>query len=181
MKFSWDDRHRDFDILSRPAPLFDNSPIKSVHSAGDTKESELKQAQQLEKEIWSSKVVVDNTIQRNHRCLVETELQTRGPKSSNQLTKLEGLLKDEPKKYSLRQKGMALEKLPSLSVVAHPSLDRTLNDGMQVRLNNQVKTKHCGYNPGLHMNEGLLLDRNRIPIRDAEHALFERLKGHDFR
>ena len=183
IEFSWESRRMDFNILSRPAPFFDNSPLTSVHSAGDTKEGEQKQVQRREKNVWSSKIVVDDTVQRSHRCLAETELKTHGPKSSNQLAKLEGLLKDEPKKYSLRERGLVLEKIPALSVVVNPSVDTNAREaGISLpHAKDPLEEKNCGFNPGAYKNEGWLLEKNKIPIRDPKHTVFERLKGHDFR
>ena len=61
--------------------------------------------------------MVDDIVFRTHRCLPETELEDRGPRASNQLSKLEGLLKNSPKKLSLSRAGHTLEEIPSLGVV----------------------------------------------------------------
>jgi hypothetical protein len=51
-----------------------------------------------EQETWKSKVVVENPRIEVHRLAASTELNAN---SSNQLDKLKGLLKSEPKKKTL--------------------------------------------------------------------------------
>lgn len=44
-----------------------------------------------------------------YRCLPQTELTSQGPQASNQMTKLQGLLKDKEAKAALRKPGLALK------------------------------------------------------------------------
>ena len=54
-----------------------------------------------EREEWKNKLVVENTDIKVHKLLASTENKIAGFNSSNQIDKLQGLLKDEPKKKGL--------------------------------------------------------------------------------
>ena len=127
--------------------------------------------------------MVDDIVFRTHRCLPETELEDRGPRASNQLSKLEGLLKNSPKKFSLSRAGLTLEEIPSLGVVANPNVDtpaRKTGKLEPIRRKCTEEEKR-GFYPGPFEKEGWLLERNKVPIADQEHEKFKSLKGHDFR
>ena len=181
--FQWSFRDFDFNLLSVPPPFFDRNRVISVHSAGDTKERELYEAASEDTRKWYEKMVVDDSVFRTHRCLPETELRDKGARASNQLAKLEGLLKHNPKKVSLANPGLTLAEIPALSVVADPSVDtpaRKTGNLMPIA-KDLGEDKARGYHPGPYENQGWLLERNRVPIPDREHEKFNALKGHDFR
>ena len=54
-----------------------------------------------EREKWKEKVIVENIQAKTHKLSGATELKEVGFSSSNQIDKLKGLLKDEPKKLGL--------------------------------------------------------------------------------
>ena len=170
-------------LLSVPPPFFDKNPVLSVHAAGDTKEQEQYEAALKSTLQWQERIVVDDVIFRTHRCLPETELRDRGPKASNQLAKLEGLMKNPPKKFSLSRAGLTLEEIPSLGVVANPNVDTPARKtGKLVPIaKDESEEENWGFHPGPFEKEGWLLEKNKVPIPDQEHEKFSRLKGHDFR
>lgn len=181
--FPWAHRDGDLNLLSAPPPFFDEVPVLSVHLAGDTKEQEQHEAALESRRQWKERIVVDDTIFRTHRCLPETELKDRGPKASNQLAKLEGLIKNPPTKLSLSREGLGLEEIPPLGVVTNPNVDTPARKSgkLQPITRSLGEEANCGYHPGPFENEGWLLDKNKVPIPDQERNRFKTLKGHDFR
>lgn len=61
---------------------------------------ELDESAQKDQEQWQGKVIVEDTGMHFYRCNPQTEAIQSGPKSSNQLSKLENLLRDPPKKLA---------------------------------------------------------------------------------
>nr|XP_006825114.1 PREDICTED: uncharacterized protein LOC102807383 [Saccoglossus kowalevskii] len=181
-RMTWSERVSDFNLWSKPAGAFDPSVPPTIHHAGDKLAAEQEAAARFELEKWKSKIIVDDTNVHFHRCATDTEQTYRGPKSSNQLDKLQGLLKDEPKKIGLK-KSPVLHDIPALSVVLNPSVDTKARHGELpvIDHDNCVNQSHHGYNPGPYQTLSWTLPHNRIPIRDMQHAKFEALKGHDFR
>ncbi|XP_032228067.2 uncharacterized protein LOC5503934 [Nematostella vectensis] len=181
--FTWPYRDRDLNLITKPPPFFDPNVVLSVHSAGDTKEEEMRRAQEQEANWWRTRVVVDDPIFRTHRCLTETEMRDSGPKASNQLAKLTGLLKDAGKKITFTKPGLSLSGVPPLSVVMNPSVDTLARDTGKLELQDSdfKNEKNCGFNPGPFEDKGWLLEKNKIPILDPEHRKYESLKGKDFR
>lgn len=181
--FPWVYRDRDFDLLSAPPPFFDENPVVSVHSAGDTKEKEQYEALLESRRQWEENVVVDDTIFRTHRCLPETELRDSGPKASNQLDKLEGLIKNPPEKLSFSRAGLALREIPPLGVVANPNVDTPARKTGKLEPITRIPAEeaNCGYHPGPFEGAGWLLEKNKVSIPDQEHEKFRKLKGQDYR
>ncbi|XP_070557636.1 uncharacterized protein [Ptychodera flava] len=178
----WRDRYQDFNVWSRPTGYFAPRPPITIHLAGDTLASEQQVSTKADLDQWKSRIMVDNIHMKYHRCAPDTEQTYRGPMASNQLDKLQGLLKDEPKKISLRR-GPELHEIPPLSVVLNPSVDTKarLNGVPPIQMDDESREKHHGFNPGPYDSLSWGLPQNRIPIRDMEHAKFAALKGHDFR
>lgn len=181
--FPWDYRDNDLNLLSVPPPFFDKNPVLSVHAAGDTKEQEQFDAALESTRQWQEKIVVDDTLFHTHRCLPETELRDKGPKASNQLAKLEGLIKNPPKKISLSRAGLTLKEIPPLGVVVNPNVDTPARKtGKLVPIaRDHEEEGNWGFYPGPFEKEGWLLEKNKVPIADQEHEKFRSLKGHDFR
>ena len=57
-------------------------------------------AKRQDKEWWQNKLVVKDADMHFYRCNPQTEAIQRGPKASNELSKLENLLRDPPMKHS---------------------------------------------------------------------------------
>ena len=118
------------------------------------------------------------------RCTAETELKSKGFKSSSQLARLEDILKDPPRKHALSAPGLTLEKIPALSVVLNPRVDPSGNtyDILKRAANDyEARERNRGFQPGPFEKDGWLLERNKIPIHDYRHKQFEEIKGNDFR
>ena len=133
-------------------------------------------------------MVVDSPHFHVHRCATQTELINHGPKSSNQLSRLKGLLKDEPHRYALRNPGLAMQTTPALSVVLNPSVDTAahVGGGMRAYLHTartlqQEEARPRGFIPGPYTQHSWMLERNRIPVHDYQHDKFREKKGQDFK
>ncbi|XP_077982883.1 uncharacterized protein LOC144437742 [Glandiceps talaboti] len=179
----WRDRHQDFDVWSKTRGPFAPHPPITIHLAGDTLSREQETCAKLDDNRWKSKIIVDDVQMKFHRCAPDTEQTYRGPMASNQLSKLEGLLKDDPAKIGLK-KAPFLHDIPPLSVVLNPSVDtkaRLMGITPEAATDDQGQSSRHGYNPGPYEDISWGLPQNRIPIKDMEHAKFAALKGHDFR
>lgn len=112
---------------------------------------------------------------RVHRVAINTELVERGPNATNQLAKLQGLLKDSPRQYILRQHPT---HVPALSVVHYPSLDSqclTCRDPPS----NEGHMK--AYSPGPKFSRSVAVKGNHIPTADYERQKFICQRGQDFK
>lgn len=133
-------------------------------------------------EQWRSKLVCDPRM-HFHRCLTETELKRCGPKAANQVSKLSGLLKDPPMKYSLRNPVMS-RNIPPLGVVVYPSVDTSArNEGKSLSpaVPGEMDNNDVGFNPGPYEGYSWALENNQVPTVDYEHKKYACLKGHDFK
>lgn len=145
------------------------------------REAEYRLLTQRRREEWQSKLVVDDVRQRFHRCAIDTELQESGLKSSNQIARLRGLLKDCPEKYSLKHPPMVLYEIPSLGVVNYPSVDVACqNKGRTVPSVCPGEELKC-FKPGSYTTLRLSNSCNSIPVADYNHEYFEEKKGKDFK
>lgn len=130
---------------------------------------------------WKSKVVVDDTHQHFHRCAIESELQEYGPKSSNQVARLRGLLKDCPQKLSLKKPPLGLTEIPALGVVNYPSVDTACRKGGKMVSSKCPGEDERCFNPGSNTSLRLSYPNNSIPTINYNHKFFEDVKGKDFR
>ncbi len=96
-----------------------------------------------------------------------TETKISGSKSSNQLDKLKGILKSEPKMKILLANGVDFNNIPALSV----------NNG---KFDEKILKKSLSFRAGDSMDIRITDARNMVPIHNYERAKFEKLKGHDF-
>nr|XP_042713360.1 uncharacterized protein KIAA1257 homolog isoform X2 [Chrysemys picta bellii] len=164
-RWSWDQRHIDFDLYKKP-PVYLPASAPATHRAVDTWLHE--DSGQLQKTVF------DDTKLKVYRCSTAAELTPRGPKASAQLDKLQGLLKDEPEKFSLKRPAMILQPIPALSVLQHIPACGSYPD-----LTRKRSTTH-GFVPGLEDQHSLKWNGNIVPCHDMEHRMFEKLKGADF-
>lgn len=163
--FKWGKRENDFDTWSKPLNDDNNIPV-TIFDAGDIKLDNEKRISQSAKEIWQSKVVVDNLTPKVHRLLSSTEMITNGPLSCNQLDKLKGILKDEPMKKAFKTKAN-FNSIPSLNVLYDKKYEESENKN--------------GYTPGDSFSLRITDVHNRIPIKSSNHEKYEKLNGKDFK
>jgi len=153
------------------APEFRKVPI-SLESGSEASESgQKKQRKAKMPRIEGSRV---------HRCAIETEMVERGRYATTQLDRLHGILKDPPKRMSLRH---VSANTPALSVVHDPSLDTAARAAGQELLPSPP-TGHFnpkGFTPGTGRDLSLVAKGNTFPIADYERQKFAELRGQDFK
>ncbi|XP_071961619.1 uncharacterized protein [Antedon mediterranea] len=179
-RYTWSLRNEDIDLYRKPHKDFGIHPPATIHLAGDTLDKEKRTAHDAEDDMWRERLIVDDPQMKFHRCATETELTYKGLLSSNQIDRLQGLLKDKPKKYGLL--GSNANNIPALSVVNYVSVDtHARENGLLPAIVDNEKDKYCGDMPGPFDDRSWNVSANRIPIRDMEHSKFEEMKGHDFK
>ncbi|XP_052781235.1 uncharacterized protein LOC128217855 isoform X2 [Mya arenaria] len=182
-RFTWELRDRDLELYQKPVVNFGVPEPNTIHLAGEKLRQEKLAALRRDKEEWKSKVIVEDTRQYFHRCLTETELSAQGRKASNQLSRLQGLLKDHPQKLSLRRPGMHLRNIPPLNVVLNPSVDtdvRATGVVPEPAVEGEGEERNSGFKPGPFPDSSWVVEHNKIPAVDYEHDKFDRIKGRDF-
>lgn len=178
--FPWEERYADVELYRQPPSYFGNEPV-TIHLAGQKLKEERLSALRKDFDKWKSKLVIDDPRQYFHRCLMATELDE---KAQNQVDKLKGLLKDSPKKISLRKPGMHLRDVPPLNVVLNPSVDtaaRLEGRSTDPAVANEDDERTHGFKPGPFDMHGWNLERNKIPAYDYEHTRYSVEKGNDFK
>ncbi len=178
---TWSKRNADMNLWTRPNPVFGTDEPATIHRAGQKLKEEKLDALRHDQNIWTSKVLVENTQMSFHRCAPDTEMKETGFNSSNQLDRLTGVLKDPARKLALRQS--AIKEIPPLNVVLNPSVDTAANKEGQVIVQkySDTEARVRGFAPGPYMEHSWLLERNKIPIQDYQHSSFIKHKGHDFK
>ena len=163
-------RHNDFDLWVKPKPERSNNKLPiTIFEAGTVKESLEKESKQKEQNIWKNKVIVDNPAMKFYKISASTENKIDGPGSSNQLDRLQGMLKSEPSKKSLLVGGVNFNKIPALSVL------KTSYDDQE-----NLCAPCKGFVAGNSMQMRITDDGNKIPVFDYQRSKYERLKGSDF-
>ncbi len=112
-------------------------------------------------------MVVDSTDFKVHKLLNETEMAVSGPRSSNQLDKLQGLLKDKPKKRAMVVGGVNFNDIPALDVV------KTSYDSAEA---NSKAFTAASTLPEYRIAD----DRFHIPVHHYDRARIQKLNGSDF-
>ena len=153
LEFSWGDRKADFERYQRPPLYISPTPPLSIHLAGQSKDNELADFTRKEKEIWRSKVVVDDTNFSVVRQGTHTELQGQ---ACCQTDKLKSILKHQPKKLGLApMEQLRVDNIPALTIFAG-------------RDEKECSRKVIGFIPGPLTHRSLLLDCNIVPIHKEE-------------
>lgn len=100
---------------------------------------------------WKEKILGESGYLKFHRKNINTENTMAGYKSSNQLDRIEGLLKDEPSKVSLRGRMAEICSIPPFQVVSQPSVDtqaRKNNKPPKPAIENEFEDFNIGFAPG---------------------------------
>lgn len=161
MQFSWDDRGRDFERYHPPPQCFSPTPPVTIHLAGGSRAKELAEFTQREREIWQSRLVVDDTDFSVFRRGVKTELHDR---ACCQADRLLSILKHRPLKKGMAQtEQLRVDNIPALSVIGSSGME----DEQRV----------VGFTPGPHTRRSLRLSCNAIPITRTDPPSPLQLQG----
>ncbi|MGH0168291.1 UNVERIFIED_CONTAM: hypothetical protein FKN15_054709 [Acipenser sinensis] len=164
-RWEWSKRHVDVELYKKPPLFFGTRHPITMYLAGDTLQDEQLAYARKQYINWLNKVITEDSM-KFYRRSTESELHTNGAK----LDRLQGLLKDKPRKHSLRNPGMVLKPIPALSVIQHPYGSESAGPVEPT----------FGFTPGLHDKHSLNWEANIVPRYNMEHKKFHRLKGADF-
>lgn len=180
-RYTWGKRGYDMDLWTSPHPVFNIDEPATIHLAGQKLREEQLNSKQREYDIWKSRVVVKDTDMTLHRCLPASEMKKNGREASNQLARLQGLLKDTPQKLALVNPGLAMREVPPLNVVLNPNVDTHARlEGRLPPPEPAQREVSKGFMPGPHSDKPWVLESNKIPSLDYQHAKFKDIKGQDF-
>ncbi|MGH0154491.1 UNVERIFIED_CONTAM: hypothetical protein FKN15_027610 [Acipenser sinensis] len=107
-RWEWSKRHVDVELYKKPPLFFGTRHPITMYLAGDTLQDEQLAYARKQYINWLNKVITEDSM-KFYRRSTESELHTNGAK----LDRLQGLLKDKPRKHSLRNPGMVLKSGPT--------------------------------------------------------------------
>ena len=153
-----------------------------MYLAGIKLKAERDAAVQADEKRWRERVVVGDTRTHFHRLNPQTEQMERGRCSANQVSKLSGLLKDAPRKHTLRDAPFAIVDINPLGVVNNPTVDFTERRlGRTPRPATEGGEHVRGLKAGPHFERRWQMNDNHVPTHDYQHDRFMRSKGGDFK
>ncbi|XP_075995967.1 uncharacterized protein cfap92 [Genypterus blacodes] len=158
-------RSQDFQLHSKPPPLSSSAPV-SIHLAGQRLQKEQLEAAGAQYGRWLNlmNVMIGDGRVPEFKCHMATSVG-----------KLEDILKDEFRKYSLRRPGMLLQRLPNLSVLSISQDDagvkekkKTAQDQNASSPNKKKKKKKKKKVNG----ESFQYKRAALPLTEEERSIF---------
>ncbi|XP_068172433.1 uncharacterized protein [Antennarius striatus] len=174
------EHHQDFNIYSKPPDFFSPSPI-TIHLAGELLRREQLEAAAERSGRWLKKLLSGGTVKPpGDGAFPEFKCHMGG-----NCERIQDILKDEPKKYSLRKPGMMLKPLPHLSVLNLGEEEAEKQKGVALAPGDcpncslgskNVIPRHASmYNKHRYpftKQRSLLYKRTALPLTDEEKNIF---------
>ncbi|KAK5873097.1 hypothetical protein PBY51_013741 [Eleginops maclovinus] len=174
--WAWSRRCKDFQLHSKPPPLF-NPPLASIHLAGEPLQREQLEVARAQYCRWQKKLLPAGSGSiPEFKCLMGGDSE-----------RIQDILKDEPKKYSLRKEGMMLKPFPEFSVMnlndskgerkrrgalaPGPCVDCSLtskDNAIERHASLYSKYHYMGFNK----QQSVLYKRTALPLTDKEKSVF---------
>lgn len=151
--WTWSQRSQDFHLYCKAAPFL-STPPPSIHLAGDSLQEEQTLAARAQHSRWMKKL-----LYRDSSTGPVSEFKCHMARTDT----FQDLLKDKPKKYSLRKPGMLLKPVPHLSVI------RNSGDTTDVQRSRALA-------PGPCMDCSLNSRNNAIPRQSSEFSKYHYMR-----
>ncbi|XP_013764689.1 uncharacterized protein cfap92 [Pundamilia nyererei] len=177
----WTQHSEDFELYRKPPRFFSTSPV-TIYLAGDRLQQEQLQAARAQYSRWKKQLLPDGS---NVNSADNSPVQQFKCHMKGNLERTQDILKDLPKKYSLRKPGMILKPFPQLSVMnaadnkaeerervplaPGPCVACSLGRNAFPRHNSQYSKYH--YN-GFCEQHSFLYKRTALPLTDRERSIF---------
>uniref|UniRef100_A0A3B4U580 Si:dkey-57n24.6 n=1 Tax=Seriola dumerili TaxID=41447 RepID=A0A3B4U580_SERDU len=171
-RWVWNQRHEDFQLYSKPPPFFGPPPV-TIHLAGKSLQQEELEAARAQYSHQLKKPVPGSSTNRPDNGPVS---EFMGENSEA----IQDILKDEPKKYSLRKPGRMLKPLPKSSVMNMPDnkaeapalapgpcMDSSKNNATPRHI-----SLHKDHYIGFSEQHSFLHKQTSLPLTDKERRIF---------
>ncbi|XP_037639450.1 uncharacterized protein cfap92 [Sebastes umbrosus] len=181
--WTWSQRYEDFQLHSKPPPFF-STPPATIHLAGARLQEEQLEAARAQYRRWLKKLLPGSSSTDPPGNAPFPEFKSHMRRNSE---RVQDILKDEPKKYSLRKPGSMLKPFPQLSVMnlgdneAEEKTSVALAPGLcedrcLSSKNNAISRRASQFNK-YHYTEfnkqhSFLYKRTALPLTDEEKSVF---------
>uniref|UniRef100_A0A3P9BHM1 KIAA1257 ortholog n=1 Tax=Maylandia zebra TaxID=106582 RepID=A0A3P9BHM1_9CICH len=175
----WTQHSEDFELYRKPPRFFSTSPV-TIYLADRLQQEQL-QAARAQYSRWKKQLLPDGS---NVNSADNSPVQQFKCHMKGNLERTQDILKDLPKKYSLRKPGMILKPFPQLSVMnaadnkaeerervplaPGPCVACSLGRNAFPRHNSQYSKYHYGFCE----QHSFLYKRTALPLTDRERSIF---------